>query len=190
MKIPTRYLDLDQGIIKGQEVVERRLSQLEGCFADAVAYQKALQQGDPLVYKVSSLEGGQGVGDLHYGLGWIAPGKVGKEYYLTRGHLHQWREAAEVYVALRGQGLMLLEDEASRVAWTEPLVEGSVVYVPGSTAHRTVNTGDQPLIYLGIYPAWAGHDYGSIAERNFGQVVMATSEGPKVMVRSQWGAIS
>ncbi len=38
-----------------------------------------------------------------------------------------------------------------------PLEAGAVVYVPGHTAHRTVNTGPAPLVYLGIYPWDAGH---------------------------------
>ena len=32
---------------------------------------------------------------------------------MTKGHLHAWREAAEFYIGLSGEGVMLLEDEAS-----------------------------------------------------------------------------
>ena len=34
-------------------------------------------------------------------------------------------------------------------------------YVPGHTGHRTANVGDTPLSYIGVYPARAGHDYGT-----------------------------
>jgi glucose-6-phosphate isomerase len=55
--------------------------------------------------------------------------------------------------------------------------------VPGYTAHRTVNVGDEPLVYLGIYPANAGHDYGQIAKRNFRQMVLAGAQGPELVDR-------
>ena len=65
-----------------------------------------------------------------------------------------------------------------------PLQERTVVYVPGHTAHRTINTGDGPLIYLGVYPAAAGHDYGAIAERNFRKVVVEREGRPVMLDRA------
>jgi glucose-6-phosphate isomerase len=165
-------LDLEAGTIAGAPVVRRRLSDLKGCFADAAGYEAAMALGDPLVYTVSSVEAGNGSGALHYGLGVLYPGRVGDEYFMTKGHLHSRREAAEVYIGLRGEGCMLLEDEATGECRLEPLGEGRVVYVPGHAAHRTINTGDVPLVYIGVYPADAGHDYGAIAERNFRMVVV------------------
>lgn len=165
-------------------VVERRLSNLRGSFADAAAYERALQQGDPLLYKVTAIELAHGAGDLHYGLGIIYPGKVGREYYLTKGHLHSTREAAEVYIGLSGDGMMLLEDEHTGESRLEPLGKGKIVYVPGHTAHRTMNTGREPLTYFGIYPANAGHAYGIIAERNFRKVVVEQDGRPVMMDRT------
>lgn len=187
MKIPSQLLNLQCGMIGTQAVIKRRLSDLAGVFADENAYTLALEAGNPLVYQVSSLEPGSGPGDLHYGLGRIEPGRVGDEYFLTKGHLHTWREAAEVYLGLAGKGLVLMEDERSGEAWWEPLEKNMVVYVPGYTAHRTVNVGTEPLVYLGIYPAQAGHDYSSIASRNFRYVVIATPTGPKVLERIRPG---
>ncbi|MFO7171290.1 MAG: glucose-6-phosphate isomerase family protein, partial [Chloroflexota bacterium] len=161
------------GGITGAPSIERRLRDLRGAFADAAAYEAALAQGDPLIYSVASVEAGSGPGDLHYGVGTLMPGRIGAEYYLTKGHLHAWRPAAEVYIGIRGEGALLLEDEQTGESRLVPLGPHQVVYVPGSTAHRTVNTGDEPLVYLGIYPAAAGHDYAAIAERNFRCVVIA-----------------
>jgi glucose-6-phosphate isomerase len=31
-------------------------------------------------------------------LGVLMPGKVGAEYFMTKGHIHAWRPAAEVYL--------------------------------------------------------------------------------------------
>jgi glucose-6-phosphate isomerase len=171
------------GTLEGGSVVERRLSDLRGIFADAEAFERALRDGDPVVYTVQSIEAGAGEGDLHYGIGTIQPGRVGEEYYMTKGHLHAWRPAAEVYVGLRGTGAMLLEDEETRESRLVPLGAGRIVYVPGHTAHRTMNTGDEPLVYIGVFSARAGHDYGAIAERSFREIVVAGEDGEPRVVR-------
>lgn len=183
------YLDLNAGQIMGQLIVQRRLSDLRGAFDDAQAYATALAQVDPLVYTVSSVEPGPSAGDLHYGLGRIMPGQVGGEYYLTKGHIHRWRDAAEVYIGLGGEGMMLLEDEATAESRSLRLASGIVVYVPPRTFHRTINTGATALTYLGVYPAQAGHDYGALAERNFRHVVVQLNGEPTVMEREAWRAM-
>jgi glucose-6-phosphate isomerase len=67
---------------------------------------------------------------------------------------------------------MLLEGDDGGESRMVLLRPNSIVYVPGHTAHRTINIGDEPLAYLGVYPARAGHDYGVLAERNFRSVVV------------------
>lgn len=188
MTIPdlTAALDLTTGQIEGTDVLERRLSDLQGCFADEAAYQEQVRKENPVVYTVSSVKPADGDGDLHYGLGLIMPGLVGQEYFLTKGHLHEWREAAELYIGLRGEGAMLLEDEFSGESQLHPLGSNSTVYVPGNTAHRTINTGSSPLVYLGVYCAKAGHDYAFISERNFSEVVVAQENGPKLIDREAY----
>ena len=78
---------------------------------------------------------------------------------------------------------MLLEDEAGVESAMMPLQPNGVVYVPGHTAHRTINTGRTPLTYLGVYPARAGHDYGAIATRNFRRVVVERDGKPTLVER-------
>ena len=114
------------------------------------------------------------------------PGRIGQEYFMTRGHLHEWRVAAEIYIGLSGNGLMLLEDERTQTSRLLPLLPNSVVYVPGHTAHRTINVGDKPLTYLGIYPAKAGHDYEALAEQNFSEVVVAHNGDPVLLGRQEF----
>jgi glucose-6-phosphate isomerase len=106
------------------------------------------------------------------------PGKIGDEYFMTKGHLHAWRPAAEYYFGLTGEGVLLLEDEATGESRMLPLRPNAVVYVPGRTAHRTMNVGRAPLTYLGVYPARAGHDYSSMAKKNFRCVVVERNGGP------------
>ena len=177
------FLDLASASIPGRPRVERRLSDLRGSFRDETAYRAALSAGNPLVYAVTSVEPASGDGQLHYGLGVLFPGKIGDEYFLTKGHYHSCRAASEVYVGLKGEGLMLLEDEGGGAFREVPLRANSAVYVPGFTAHRTVNTGSGPLVYLGIYPSNAGHDYGAIARNNFRMVVVERDGVPSVEAR-------
>ncbi|MEX0721504.1 MAG: glucose-6-phosphate isomerase family protein [Balneolaceae bacterium] len=178
--------DLNDTDIDGAERVERRLSDLKGFFANEQAFEAALAKEDSILYTVQSVTPADGEGDLHYGLGTLMPGKIGDEYYLTKGHLHSWREAAEVYIGLEGEGLMLLEDEKTGDSKIFPLKKNSIVYVPGYVAHRTVNTGETPLKYLGIYPAAAGHDYGVIAERNFLSVIADVDGKPTEIKREDY----
>lgn len=165
-------IDFETGSLSGRPVLKRSLSELRGMFRDEVAYEAALQKEDSLLYTVCSVEPADTEGNLHYGLGIIYPGKIGDEYVLTKGHYHTMRKAAEIYIGLRGEGVMLLEDENTLESKMVSLKAGEIVYVPGHTAHRTMNTGSEPLAYLGVYPWNAGHDYGAIAERNFLKVVV------------------
>lgn len=173
------------GELAGAKATARHLADLRGCFADAKAYEAALATGNPLLYRVASVEPAAGEGDLHYGVGCIMPGKIGDEYYLTKGHLHSWRPAAEFYFGLSGEGVMLLEDEATGESRMVPLRPHQAVYVPGRTAHRTMNTGSTPLTYLGVYPARAGHDYGVIAQRNFRCLVVERNGRPVMLERGK-----
>ena len=178
-----RY-DPATGVLSGGVEVVRKLSDLRGSFQDEAAYAAALAESDPLLYRVVAVEPASESGDLHYGFGILYPGKIGNEYFLTKGHLHSTREAAEVYIGISGEGMLLLEDEASGESRMEPLGHGKVVYVPGFTAHRTMKIGSKPLTYFGIYPSNAGHDYGAIAERNFLKVVVEENGAPVLKDRA------
>jgi glucose-6-phosphate isomerase len=183
--LPFQHVEFDpeDPAIAGAPQTVRRLSDLAGCFADERAYQAALSVDDPVVYRVYSLTFGERGGDLSYGFGVLLPGRVGAEYTLTKGHLHHWRDAAEVYLGLSGEGFMLLQEETSGESHLIPFGKNMVVYVPGHTAHRTINTGGDPLTYLGVYPVRAGHDYGFIEDRNFAQVVVEVDGRPALQER-------
>jgi glucose-6-phosphate isomerase, archaeal len=172
--------------IEGAVSSERRLSDLKGYFTDVSACNQQLQTDDPLLYRVYSIEQWTGEGDLIVGFGVLMPGKVGDEYFFTKGHYHAWRPAAEVYVGLSGTGFMLLEDESTHESRLLPLMANSAVYVPGHTAHRTINTGDTPLTYIGINPARAGHDYGSIEYQNFRKVLIEVNGEPVLLDRTAY----
>jgi glucose-6-phosphate isomerase len=172
------------GEIPGAAITKRHLSDLSGAFLDTAACDAAAASGNALVYSVAAVEPADGDGDLHYAMGLIMPGKIGREYFMTKGHLHAWRPAAEFYFGLSGDGMMLLEDERTAESRLVPLRPHHAVYVPGHTAHRTMNTGRTPLTYLGIYPAKAGHDYDAIAKRNFRCVVIERNGQPAMIERN------
>jgi glucose-6-phosphate isomerase len=176
--------DIETGALEGATATQRRLSDMRGCYFDAGAYHAALEANDPVIYTVASVAPGTGPGDLHYGLGRIMPGRIGREYYMTKGHLHEWRDAAEFYFGLAGEGMMLLEDEVSGESRAVPLLPNQAVYVPGHAAHRTMNISRVPLVYLGVYPAKAGHDYRAIAERNFRKVLIERDGQPMLVDRA------
>lgn len=178
--------DAHSAELEGQAKQSRRLSALRGCFADDRAFAAAVAAGDPELYFTAGVQDASGEGQLHYVLGLIHPGKVGSEYYMTKGHSHAWRPAAEVYIGLRGEGLMLLQDERSGECVALPLGAERVVYVPGHTAHRTVNTGSEPLVYWGVLSSAAGHDYGALSEQNFALVVVEVDGQPQALPRADY----
>ncbi len=187
-----RYPQLDftqfdplTGAVPGATVYDRRLSDLGGLFADQAAYAAALAQGDALLYKVFSVIPDDHADALFYATGVIYPGRVGDEYYMTKGHYHARRDEPEFYLGLGGEGMMVMENEQG-ASWTVPLIANSVVYVPGHTAHRTLNVGNDPMIYVAICPLAAGHDYESVVRQNFRLVVVAQAGQPVVMARTEF----
>lgn len=134
---------------------------LVGVFHDEAAW-LALPANTP-IYQVEMLQSAQGEGELFVGTTHLNPGRVGDEFYMTRGHFHQRREQGEVYIGLRGTGLLLLQDEQGK-ARLEQVSAGSVHIIPGATAHRLINTGIEVLSALAVWPTIAGHDYAALAQ--------------------------
>lgn len=148
------------------EFYERRLSQLGDLFHDRSAVQRTLAAGDPLLYDVRMRPFVTSLSDFTFGVTRIYPGKVGDEYYMTKGHFHLLLEQPEVYFCLRGRGCLLIESAEGdfHAHWWTP---GVVSHIPPGYAHRTVNTGSEALVFSAIYHLSAGHDYGKIAQRGF-----------------------
>jgi glucose-6-phosphate isomerase len=165
-------LDFKSGILKPcNNYIARRLSDMRGFYLDEGATEEIIQQEDPVLYEVYQYDVPFENGQLLVVTSIIHPGKVGDEYYMTKGHFHEKDDTAEVYVGLQGQGYLLLEaDEGQFKAL--PMQPGTVTYIPPYWAHRTVNVGDEDFIFFGVYPADAGHNYGAIAERGFSQLLV------------------
>ena len=137
-----------------------RIEDLPDVFADEHARQQLV--GEQVVYDVEMLDTSSAEGELYTGVTHLYPGRVGCEYFMTRGHFHARREQGEVYFGLRGTGLLLLQTEQGD-ARLEKVFAGSVHIIPGFTAHRLINTGEEVLSALAVWPGIAGHDYAALA---------------------------
>ena len=84
--------------------ITRRLSDMRGQFVDQAAYDAMLVEEDVILYEVYEIERPQVAGEILQGLSVIRPGKVGAEYFMTKGHFHSVLETAEVYYGLAGEG--------------------------------------------------------------------------------------
>jgi glucose-6-phosphate isomerase len=101
----------------------------------------------------------------------MSPGKVGAEYYMTRGHFHQRRDRGEAYYTQSGEGLLLLESRSGETRTVE-LRPGVCAFIPPDWAHRSINTGAAKLVFVWFCATDAGHDYGEILERGMRKLVI------------------
>src|SRR5256885_2252021 len=66
----------------------KRLSELKGIYQDQAAFARAVADGDdPVAYEVIDYRHKES--DLSFGTTIMSPGKVGGEYFMTRGHYHE-----------------------------------------------------------------------------------------------------
>lgn len=168
---------------KYEDVVIRRASDMRGFYQDSEALEKMIEDEDPIIYKVYAVPH-ENEGELSYAITVLHPGKVGKEYFMTKGHYHSKRDRGELYIALKGKGLLLMQKE-NDVQWFE-MEKGDVIYVPPFYAHRSINTGEEDFAFLAIYPGDAGHDYGSIAEKGFAKIVVEKDGKYAIVNNPKW----
>ena len=154
---------------------------MQGQFLDQVAYAKMLSESDTLIYEVYEIQRPQIEGELLMGISIVHPGKVGQEFYMTKGHFHTVLETSEVYYCLQGEGYMVMETPEGETS-VESLAPGKVLYVPPRWAHRSVcSSRQQDLITFFIYPGNAGHDYGTIEQLGFRKLVIEGENGIEII---------
>ncbi|HEX9028365.1 MAG TPA: glucose-6-phosphate isomerase family protein, partial [Anaerolineales bacterium] len=68
--------------------IQRRLADLKGQFLDQAAYQQLFAEGNRLIYEVYEIKRPQVAGELLMGISIVHPGKVGHEFFMTKGHFH------------------------------------------------------------------------------------------------------
>jgi len=177
-----KEFDLERGeMLDPESRIARTASDMRGYYADGPALERLIREaGDPLHYEVFETPLPEAEGNLMFCISKLQPGLVGDEYFMTKGHYHQVSGAAEIYLCLRGEGLMLMKT-ASGECVAEPMRRGRLVYVAPHWAHRSINAGEEPLISLCLYPAGAGHNYGDIEREGFPRRVVRSGSGPTLV---------
>jgi glucose-6-phosphate isomerase len=166
--------------------ISRHLSSMSGQYLDQAAFEALLAREDTLLYEVYETRRPEVPGELLNGLSVLHPGKVGPEYFMTKGHFHTVLETAEIYYCLKGEGYMVMETPEGD--WSvEALRPGRVLYVPPRWAHRSVNTSaGEDLVTFFVYPGHAGHDYGTIETQGFRKLVVEENGQPKIIDNPRW----
>ena len=152
---------------------DRKLSDLQMMFQDKAAIETLLRDGDPLVYEIWYHPFETSKSDMALGVTRLLPGKIGDEYHMTKGHIHERDDQPEIYFCVRGQGYLLLQTidgEFRAEQWSA----GTISHIPPMWAHRVVNTGDDMLVFVASYHLSAGHDYTPIIKKGFPQAADGT----------------
>lgn len=119
---------------------EKRLSDLSGLYADESAFQTLLKErGDSVVYDVEDFRPGTHSGDLIYGVTRMSPGRIGGEFFLTRGHIHEKADRPEIYYGQKGLGLMQLESPPARPGSSKSAHRPSATYRPFGFTVRSIS---------------------------------------------------
>lgn len=168
--------------------IQRHLSKMKGQYLDAATYDALLTNEDRLLYEVYELRRPEVEGELLHGISIVHPGKIGREYHMTKGHFHTVLETGEVYYCLKGRGYMVMETPEGDWA-VEALYPGRVLYVLPRWAHRSVNVSvDEDLVTFFVYPGNAGHDYGTIESQGFRKCIVERDGQPEIIDNPRWQA--
>jgi glucose-6-phosphate isomerase len=147
----------------------KKLRDLTGLYRDKSAFQALVQGGDPVAYEVIDYRWKDS--DLAFGTTIMAPGKVGDEYFMTRGHFHERRECGETYYTQSRDG-------ETRTVEMKP---GICAFIPPDWAHRSINTGAGKLVFVWHCATDAGHEYGEILEKGMRKLVVERNGRPAVV---------
>jgi len=152
------------------ELITRKLSNMANMYHDQEAVKDALAK-DPLIYKFYNVKIPEEEGHLQHCVTIVYPGKIGNEYYMTKGHFHTVEATAEIYLTFNGKGKLVMQapNNNTKVVNMKP---GSISYIPPYWAHRTVNIGEELLVFFGVYRGDAGHNYGIIEEKGMAKLVL------------------
>ncbi|MGD2143423.1 MAG: glucose-6-phosphate isomerase family protein [Anaerolineae bacterium] len=162
---------------------DRHVSDLSMMFQDQEAAQEAIAAGDKLVYEIWYHPFETSRSDMAIGVTRILPGKVGDEFHMTKGHIHERDDQPEIYFCVKGEGYLLLQTmdgEFQAERWTA----GTISHIPPMWAHRVVNTGKDLLVFVASYHLSAGHNYRPIIDRGFKRLVVER-DGRAVFIHSE-----
>lgn len=166
-------------------ISQRRLSNMRNMFLDEAARAAMEESENALVYEFFEMGIPDLATELAFGTSICYPGKVGEEFFMTKGHFHEVFDCAETYICLSGKGIMLMETPDGK--WAAPvLTPGKMVYVPGGWAHRSVNIGSEPFVTFFNFRGDAGHDYATIEEKGYRKLVVERGGKVEIVDNPRW----
>ena len=178
--------NLENGLSPSRKSTRRMLSNMRGMYLDNTALDKILEKNDVCVYEFYELGIPEKPSELAFGTTILYSGKVGNEYFMTKGHFHEKLETAEIYYCTKGYGYLLMEDLDGKVEIQE-MTSGISVYVPPNFAHRSINISKtEPFIMFFVFRADAGHDYKTIETKGFRKLVIERDEKPVIIDNPKW----
>ena len=164
---------------------DRKLSDLSMMFHDKAAIARLLKAGDPLVYEIWYHPFETSKSDMALGVTRLLPGKIGAEYHMTKGHIHERDDQPEIYFCVRGTGCLLLQTLDGEFR-AEPWQAGTISHIPPMWAHRVVNTGADMLVFVASYHLSAGHDYAPIIAKGFRKLVLERDGAAALVDNPRW----
>ena len=161
--------------------VSRTLQDLADVFCDPEAVRSQLSQGNPVIYEFHEYVASRRREDLVTATCTLLPGKVGREFHMTRGHFHDPADFAEVYYVQSGKGLLLMQSREGHFLSVD-MRPGTILYVPPVYFHRTANVGPEPLVFFGVFCGETDHDYGKVPVAEwFAKIVVDIDGAPRVI---------
>ena len=131
----------------------RKLKDVIKWYSDNKAIEKELKKNpNKVIYETFTDE----FTPINLTLTVVNPGVIGKEYYMTKGHIHR-KKTPEFYILLDGNGKLLIQKD-SNVKIID-LKKGEIALIPTNYAHRLINTGKKKLKVLTIYDQESKPDY-------------------------------
>jgi len=179
-------LDFKSGALTPSDRVNvRKLSHMKGMFLDAEAERLNLASGDPIIYSFSEKVLPEEPGHLQIAMTTIHPGKIGQEFFMTKGHYHKLARTSEVYLGLEGKGCLSMQTVDGRFEAID-ILPGVLAYIPPYWGHRMANTGKTPFVFFAVYPGDAGHNYGDIEKSGFARILVERNGSPALIDNPRW----
>ena len=180
------HLDFKKGELTPSDRTHiRKLSDMKGMFLNSKTELLLLEKENPVIYSFYEKILPEESGHLQLAITRIHPGKIGDEYFMTKGHYHKRPDSSEVYLGLEGQGYLLtqtVEGDFESIL----IKPGASAYIPPYWGHRMVNTGSTPFVFFAVYPADAGHNYGDIERTGFVKILIEKEGKPLFIDNPRW----
>lgn len=141
------------------------LSKIRDLFKYQDEIKRILEKDDLIIYETYYPDIEENEMYLFYGITKIHPGRIGKEFFMTRGHIHKPEVMSETYTCLSGKGMLLVQKD--KKIKKIPMTPGTIAYVGPYSMHRTYNTGNEPFIFITSIRADYMHDYSILENPGF-----------------------